>query len=131
MLESIITMLNKLPDMSDSRHLKRRYMQITIKPIKVKYGPESKSTLRKNKHTGTEISTTKRWFNLSFRKQIIHLLLNNGMMSCSCLHIELPEVTEQGRVWPKLKMVTLNHIKHKPVRSNASPLIQKWESIPT
>ena len=28
--ESIITMLHKLLDMSDSRHLKRRYMQIMI-----------------------------------------------------------------------------------------------------
>ena len=61
----------------------------------------------------------------------IHLLLNNGMMSCSCFHIELMEGVVQGRVWPKLKMVTLNHIKHKPVKSKASPLIQKWESIPT
>ena len=35
------------------------------------------------------------------------------------------------RAWPMLKMVTLNHIKHKPVRSNTSPLIQKMESIHT
>ena len=118
-------MLNKLPDMSDSRHLKIRSVQITIKLLKVKYGPEATSLLRSNKHTGKEIITTRRWFNCSIRKQSIHLLLKNGMMSCNHLHIELLEVTEQGKVWPKLKMVTLNHIKHKPVRSKASPLIQK------
>ena len=28
-------------------------------------------------------------------------------------------------------MVSLNHIKHKYVGSNAFPLIQKWESVPT
>ena len=32
---------------------------------------------------------------------------------------------------PKLKMVTLNHIKHRPVESNTPPLMQTWESIPT
>ena len=58
--ESIITMLNRLPDMSDSRHLKRRYMQITIKWLKVKYRPEATSTHRNNKHTGIETGTTRR-----------------------------------------------------------------------
>ena len=38
---------------------------------------------------------------------------------------------DQGRVWPKLKTLNLNHIKHKLLRSNASTLIQKWESILT
>ena len=52
-------------------------------------------------------------------------------MSYSCLNVELLEIMEQGRMWPSLKMVTLNHIKHKPVGSNTSLLIQKWESIPT
>ena len=120
-------MLSKLLDMSNSRHLKRWYMQIMIKILKVKYGLEAASALRNNKHTGIKTNTTRRWINCSLRKQLIHLLLNNGMMSCSHLYIELPEVTEQGRAWPKLKMVTLNHIKDKPVRSNALPLIQKWE----
>ena len=46
-------------------------------------------------------------------------------MSCSHLHIELQGVTEEGRAWTKLKMVNLNHIMHKPVRSNTSPLIRK------
>ena len=41
------------------------------------------------------------------------------------------EVTEQGRMGSKLKMVAPNHIKHKPVGCNASPLIKKCESIPT
>ena len=96
--ESIITILKKLLDMSDSRHLKRRYMQITITPLKVKYGPEATSMLRNNKHTGIETSTTRRWFNYSFRKLLIYFLLNNGKMSCIHFHIELPEVMEQGRV---------------------------------
>ena len=49
--ESIITTLNKLPYMSDSRHLKSRYVHIMIKLLKVKYGPdgpETTSTLREN-----------------------------------------------------------------------------------
>ena len=86
--ESIITMLNKLPHMSDSRHLKRRYMQIMIKLLKIKYGLQTTSMLRNNKHIGIETKTTRRWFNCSLRKQLIHLL-NNWMMSCSHLHIEL------------------------------------------
>ena len=48
-------------------------------------------------------------------------------MSGSHLDIKLPEVTEQVRMGPKLKMVTMNHIKHKPVRYNTLPLIQKFE----
>ena len=31
----------------------------------------------------------------------------------------------------KLKMVTFNHIKYKPVGSNASPLILNFGSVPT
>ena len=107
--------------MSDSRNLKRRYMQIMIKLLKVKYGPEATSMLRNHNMLEIETSTTRRWFNYSLRKQLIHLLLNNGMMSHSCLDIELWK--DQGRMIPKLKMVTLNHFKHKPIRSNASPLI--------
>ena len=36
---------------------------------------------------------------------------------------------EQGRVWPKLKMVSQNHIKHKPVRNNASSMIQNGKAF--
>ena len=95
--------------------------------LQVKYGLEASSMLRNHKHARIETSTTRRWFNCSLSKQPIHLLLNNGMMSCSCLDIELWEVMEQGRTGTKLKMVTLNHIKHKPVRFNASPLIKTFE----
>ena len=80
--------------------------------------------LRNHRHARMETSTTRRWFNCSFSEQ---LLLNNGMMSSGCLDIKLPEVMEQGRMGPKLKMVTLNHIKHKPVRCNASPVIKKFK----
>ena len=118
-------MLSKLHDMSENGLLKRRYMQITIKMLKVKYGPKTTSMLRNNKHTAIEISTIRTWFYHSLSKQLIHFILNNGMMCCSCLHIELLEITEQGRAWTKLKIVTLNNIKHKPFESNASPLIQK------
>ena len=96
--ESIITMLNKLLDMFDSRHLKTRDMQITIKPLKVKYGPETTSMLRNNKHAGIETSITRRWFYHFLSKQLIHFLLNNGMIRCSCLNIDLPEIMEQGRM---------------------------------
>ena len=81
--ESIIIMLNMLQDMSDSMNLKRRYMTITIGLLKVKYVPEATSMLRNNKHTGIGVRTTRRWFYCSLSKQLIHLLLNNGMMSCS------------------------------------------------
>ena len=60
-----------------------------------------------------------------------HFLLYNGMMLCSCLNIKPLEITQQGRMRPKLNMVTLNHIKHKPVGSKAPPLIQKVGNIPT
>ena len=120
-------MLDKLLDMSDSWHLKRRYMHTTIKILQVKYGPEATSMVRAQKHTRIEPSSTRRWFNHSLSKWLIHLLLNNGMMNGSHFDIKLPEVTEQMRMGPKLKMVTLNHIKHNPVRCNASPLIKKFE----
>ena len=98
--------------MSKSRHLKRRYMHITIKMLQLKYGSQAPSTLRNHKHTRIETSTTRRWFNHSLSKRFINLLLNNGMISCSHPDIKLLEVTEQGRMRPKLKMVNLNHIKH-------------------
>ena len=59
---SIITMLNKLPYMSNSRHLKRMDVQITIKVLKFKYKPEITSMFRNNKHNGIETSTTRRQF---------------------------------------------------------------------
>ena len=51
-----------------------------------------------------------------------YFLSDNGMMSCNCLNIELLEITEQGRMGPNLKMVTLHHFKHLPVGSGAPPL---------
>ena len=96
-----------------------------MKQLKVKYGLKTPSML-KNKHTGIE----NRWFYSSFSEH--HpLLLDNGMMSYSCLNIELLEIMEQGRTWTNLKMVIMNYIKQKPVGSNAPPLVKKWESIPT
>ena len=57
-------MLDKLPYLSKSRHLKRSYMHITVKTLQVKYGSEAPSMLRNH----------------------------NGMMSCSCLDIKLPKL---------------------------------------
>ena len=68
--ENIITTLNKLLFMSDSR-------------LKVKYGLETTSTLMNNKNIGIETSTNRRWFYSSLSAQLIYLLLDNGMMSCS------------------------------------------------
>ena len=87
--------------------------------------------LRNNKHTGIETSTTRRLLYHSLSKQLIHFLLDNGKMNCSCLNIEVLEIMEQGKTRPVLKMVTLDYIKHKPVGSNAPQLIQKWESVST
>ena len=117
--------MNKLLDMPDSSHLNKRDVQIQIKLLKVMYWLERPPICLGTTNNWIETSTTRRWFYSSLSKQLIHFLLNNGIMICSCLHIKQPEITEQGRVWPKLKMVTLNHIKHKPVWSNAHPLIQK------
>ena len=36
--KSIIILLNKLPYLSDSRHLKSRYVHISVKSLKVCYG---------------------------------------------------------------------------------------------
>ena len=69
-----------------------------IKTLQVNYGPEATSMLRNHKHARIETSTTRRWFNHSLSKQLIHLLLNNGMMSGSHLDIKLSEVMEQGRM---------------------------------
>ena len=65
------------------------------------------------------------------RKQLIHLLLINGIMSCSCIHIELPEVVEQGRAWTKLKMVTWTILSTNLLEVMLFHWCKKWESIPT
>ena len=96
--ENIITTLNKVLFMFDSRHLKSRDVHITIKLLNVKYGPETTSTLRNNKHIGIETSTTRRWFYSSLSKQLIYLLLENGMMSCCYCNIEQLEIMEQVRM---------------------------------
>ena len=83
-----------------------------IKMLQIKYGPEATSMHRNHTHAGIETSTTTKQSNCSLSKQLIHLLLNNGMISHSCLDIELPEVIEQGKMVPKLNMVTPNHIQH-------------------
>ena len=51
-------------------------------------------------------------------------------MSGSHLDIKLLEVTEQGRMGSELKMVTPNYIKHKPVRCNASVMLDQkiWKA---
>ena len=98
-----------------------------IKMLQIEYGMKAPSTLRYHKHARIETSTTRGGFYCSLSKKLINLLLNNRMMSCSCLDIKVPEVTEQGRMGSKLKMVAPNHIKHKPVGCNASPLIKKFE----
>ena len=85
-VESVIMMLNK--SMSDRRLLTSRDVHIVIKQLKVKYGQESTSMLRNNKHTGKETSTTRNWFYSSLNKQLIYLLLDNGMMSFSCLNTD-------------------------------------------
>ena len=120
-------MLDKLPYMYKSWHLKRRYVHITIKMLLVEYGSKASSTLRYHNHARIETSATGGGFYCSLSKKLINLLLNNRMMSCSCLDITVPKVTEQGRTGSKLKMVTPNHIQHKPVGCNASPLIKKFE----
>ena len=96
-----------------------------IKLLKVKDRPETTSMLGNSKHTGIKTSTTRRWFYHSLSKQLIHFLLDNGMMSCSCLKFEALEIMDQGSMGTKLKMVTPNHIKHKHVGSNGPSLIQK------
>ena len=82
-----------------------------IKLLMVKYGPET-SVLRNNNDIGIETSITRRWFYSSLSKQLIYFPLDNWMMICSCFNIEPLEIMEQGRMRPKLKMVTLNYIKY-------------------
>ena len=67
-----------------------------IKILQVKYGSEVTGMLRNHKHARIETSTTRRLLNHSLSKQLIHLLLNNGMMSHICLDIELLEITNKG-----------------------------------
>ena len=112
--------------MFKSWHLKRRNVH-TIKMLQIEYGTKAPSMLRYHKHARIETSTTGGAFYCSLSKKLISFLLNNRMMSCSCLDIKVPEVTEQGRMGSKLKIVPPNDIKHKPVGCNASPLIKKFE----
>ena len=51
-------MLNKLLNMSNSWHLKGRYMYIMIKMLQVKYGLEATSMHRNHEHTRIETCTT-------------------------------------------------------------------------
>ena len=102
---------------------------IMIKILQVKYGSEAPSMLKYHKHVRIETSTTRRGFNCSLSQKRINLPLNNRMMSCHHLDIKLPQVTQQGRMGPKLKMVTQNHTKHKPVGCNASSLIISYTSV--
>ena len=92
----MITKLNKLPDMSDSWHLKRRYMHIMIKMLQVKYGAEATSTFRNHKHARIETSTTRRWFNCSFSKQLIYFLLNNRMIVAATLTLNCLKLQNNG-----------------------------------
>ena len=113
--------------MFKSWHLKRRNVHKMIKMLQIENGLKAPSTLRYHKHARIETSTSGGGFYCSLSKKLINLLLNNRMMSCSHLDIKAPEVTEQGRMGSKLRMVAPNHIKHKPVGCNASPLIKKFE----
>ena len=80
-------MLDKLPYIFKSWHLKRRYVHITIKMLQVEYGLKAPSMLRYNKHARIETCTTRGGFYCSLSKKLINLLLNSRMMSCSCLDI--------------------------------------------
>ena len=120
-------MQDKLPYMFKSWHLKGRYVHIMMKMLQVEYGSKASSMLRYHKHARIETSASRGGFYCSLSKKLINLFLNNRMMSCSCLDIKVSEVMEQGRMGSKLKVVTPNHIQHKPVRCNASPLIKKFK----
>ena len=118
---------HKLPYIFKSWHFKRRNVHIMIKTLRIEYGTKAPSTLRYHIHARIETSTTWGGFYCSLSKKLINFLLNNRMMSCSCLDIKVLEVTEQWRTGSKLEMVAPNHIKQKPVGCNASPLIKKFE----
>ena len=98
-----------------------------IKMLQVEYVSKAPSKLSYQKHARIETSTTWGGFYCSINKKLINLPLNNRVMSCSHLDTKVLEVMEQGRMGSKLKMVTPNHIKHKPIGCNASPLIKKFE----
>ena len=124
-------MLDKLPYKFKSCHLKRRYVHILIKMLQIEYGTKATIMLKYHKHARIDTSTTAGGFYCSLSKKLINLLLNNRMMSCSCPVIKVAKFMEQGKMGSKLKMVTLNHIQHKPVGCNSSPLIKNLKSIPT
>ena len=95
--------------------------------LQVEYGSKAPSMCRYHKHARIETSATRGGFYCSLSKKLIKLLLNNRMMSYSHLDIKVPTVIEQGGMGSKLKMVIPNHIQHKPIGCNASPLIKKFE----
>ena len=60
--KSIITQLNKLPYLSNSRHLKSRNGDIVVKLLMVKYVLQISSTLGTMKYIGVKSCTTRQWF---------------------------------------------------------------------
>ena len=129
--ETIITTLNKLPYMSDCKHLKRRGVQMTWNHLRLSMGWQPPECLGTTNTLENKPAPQEDGFYPTLSKQLIHFLLINGMMSCICLNIELLEIMEQGghdlsqRWWPwtilstnVLEVMFLHWLK-------------KWESIPT
>ena len=96
-----------------------------IKSFKVEDRVYATHTLRNN-NIGIKNSPTRGLFNGTLSQQLIHLLLNNEMISRSSTYVKPPEIMEYQRVTPKLKMVTPHCIEHKPIGGNASTMIQEF-----
>ena len=78
---------------------------------------------RNHKNIGVKTKTTSQWFNLPLGYKLLHFLLDNRMMNQSNLNVKLVKIMEQWRLGPKVDIVAFNHIKHKHIGSNVSPLI--------
>ena len=93
-----------------------------IKMLQVKYGQEVTSTLRNHKHARIETSTTRRWFNCSSTSFWI-----TGWWVVVALTLNCQNLQNKGGWDQSWRWWLPNHIKHKPVICNASPLIKKFE----
>ena len=96
--------------MSENRHPKSRYVHIMIKLLKVKYGPKDhRDSWKQQTH----------WNRNQHHQKMVLQFLSKQPASCWTMgwwaagtypSTELLKITEQSRMTPNLKMVTLNHI---------------------
>ena len=86
--KSITIWLNNLPYLSDSGHLKRRDVHVALELLKIENTSLIASAHRNQKYISVKSSITFQWLNGSAGQPLIHLCLDNGMMSYNSFNVE-------------------------------------------